>query len=173
MTARTGGRACEAEGGTTRRRRLEARLRARLAPIRARVEPRLRAWMAPLRADLEPRLRAEVATRTRAILVPRAAWLAEARADADAVRTALLAAERHAAAALARLDRSPFSGDTTVHAAHARHPGVQLVFARHGLPRCLDCAVGADETLAEAASGEGLPLDELLKELHALPRVYR
>lgn len=128
----------------------------------------IRVRTAPLRAELAPRLRATLTARTRALLEPRATVLAEARADADAVRTALLGAERHVAAAIAGLDDGPFVATMTVHAAHARHAGVGRVFAGHGLPRCLDCAVGADETLAEAASGEGLPLLTLLEELNAL-----
>jgi hypothetical protein len=90
------------------------------------------------------------------------------RAEADELRSGVTAIEKRGVAVLARLDVSPLTGATTVHAAHARHPGVQAVFARHGLPRCTDCAVGADETLAEAAFGEGMELASLLAELNAL-----
>jgi hypothetical protein len=138
------------------------------APIPERLAAAVRARIAPIHADLAPRVRAFLAVRTRAHLTPRAEALVAARADADAVRSALLLAERSSAAAVARLDRAPITAATTVHAAHARHPGVTGVFARHGLPRCLDCAVGADETLAEAAAGEGLPLENLLAALNAL-----
>lgn len=140
----------------------------RTARSRARIEAAFRARIAPIRAELVPRVRAVLTRRTRALLAPRAEALVEARAHADAVRSALLLAERSSAAAVARLDRAPLSAATTVHAAHARHPGVTGVFARHGLPRCMDCAVGADETLAEAALGEGLDLEILLGELSAL-----
>ncbi len=71
-------------------------------------------------------------------------------------------------AARARLDPGPFRGDMTVHAAHSRHPRVQSIFAARGLPHCPSCAVGADETIAEAALGEGLDLQELLATLRAL-----
>jgi hypothetical protein len=50
----------------------------------------------------------------------------------------------------------------TVHAAHDRDPRAAVLFGERGLPRCLDCAVGADETLAEAATGEGFDLEVLL-----------
>jgi hypothetical protein len=111
-------------------------------------------------------LRTFLADRVRAALAPRrvddvAALLARARADADALAARL---ERE----IARADTRPFRPEMTVHAAHARHPGVQAIFARRGLPRCLDCAVGADETLAEAAHGEDLDLRVLLAELDAL-----
>lgn len=138
------------------------------AGILGRLEATFRRRIAPIHADLAPRVRAFLTVRTRAHLVPRAEALVAARSEADAVRSVLLLAERTSAAAVARLDTSPISAATTVHAAHARHPGVTGVFARHGLPRCLDCAVGADETLAEAASGEGLPLEMLLAELNGL-----
>lgn len=86
----------------------------------------------------------------------------------DLLQHAVLAAGVAADNLHARLDRSPFVAGLTVHAAHARHPGVGAIFARHGLPRCPDCAVGADETLAEAAFGEGLELTGLLTELNEL-----
>ena len=56
----------------------------------------------------------------------------------------------------------------TVHAAWARHPGTARIFRAHHLPACPDCPVGADETLAEAAFGYGLDLDDLLARLNAL-----
>ncbi len=141
----------------SRSARLAAALRARLRPVETRAQARL-----------GPPIRAEIRRQVAALLAPRAALLAEARVGADALQAALRTAEPRAAAAVARLDRAPLSAATTVHAAHARHPGVQAIFARHGLPRCTDCAVGADETLAEAAFGEDLPLGALLAELNAL-----
>jgi hypothetical protein len=141
--------------------------------LRARAAAAFTVRTAPLRAELAPALDAALRTRTRAHLAPRADALAAARTDAEAARIALLTAERRVAAALARLDRAPLSSATTVHAAHARHPGVGAVFARHGLPRCTDCAVGADETLAEAAAGEGFSLETLLDELNALLPVFK
>lgn len=141
------------------------RLAALLAHPRvhaARARVRVRA--APLADTLRDTLRA----RATAHLAARADLLAAAHAEADALAPAVRAAEARVAATLARLDRAPITGATTVHAAHARHPGVQALFARRGLPRCTDCAVGADETLAEAAFGEDFALDTLLSEIHAL-----
>lgn len=89
-------------------------------------------------------------------------------ADLRACRALLPRLEQQLAAARLRLDRSPVTGTTTVHAAHARHPGVGALFAARGLPACPDCAVGADETLAEAAFGEGFDLAGLIKEIRAL-----
>lgn len=63
-----------------------------------------------------------------------------------------------------------FHPDMTVHAAWRRHPGVARVFARYGLPDCLSCSVGVDESLAEAAEGYDLPPEQLLAELQALLR---
>lgn len=63
-----------------------------------------------------------------------------------------------------------FHGEMTVHAAWRRHPGVAKVFASRGLPDCPSCAVGVDETLAEAADGYQIPRDELIAELQALLR---
>jgi hypothetical protein len=140
------------------------RLRAAALRAAAAVRPRL----APVEVPLRDALLSEIRVRVADALAPRADGLTEARAAADALADALRAAEPRAAAALARLDRSPFLPSTTVHAAHARHPGVQAIFARRGLPRCPDCAVGADETLAEAAWGESFPLDALLAELNEL-----
>jgi len=62
----------------------------------------------------------------------------------------------------------PFTQEMTVHRAWARHPGVRGIFARRHLPACPDCAVGADETLAEVAFGYDFDLDALLRELNAL-----
>jgi hypothetical protein len=130
-------------------------------------------WWTSRRQALAAHAREALAAQVRVVLAPRQALHGAARADADALRPAVHALAARADALYARLDRTPFSGALTVHAAHARHPGVQAVFARHGLPRCPDCAVGADETLAEAAFGEGLPLDTLLAELNALSAVFR
>ncbi len=63
---------------------------------------------------------------------------------------------------------APLDGQLTVHAAHARHPGVRALFARRGLPHCPACAVGADESLSEAAFGEDFDLNGLIAEIHAL-----
>jgi hypothetical protein len=53
----------------------------------------------------------------------------------------------------------------TVHALLLAHPGAVAALAARGLPACGDCAVGADETLAEAARLEGFDLPALLAAL--------
>lgn len=118
-----------------------------------RLRPEVRAWAEPL-------IRAALGER-------RQVWEA-AGADLDALRGALRSLERAVPEVAPRFDRTPLGPDMTVHAAHARDPRVQQVFARHGLPDCPSCAVGADETLAEAARAEGVPLEALLAELRAL-----
>lgn len=97
-----------------------------------------------------------------------ATQLATIRNEVVAVATSLDTLEDRLRAAADRLHPGPFRAEMTVHAAHARHPGVRPIFAARGLPHCPSCAVGADETLAEAASGEGLDLQELLAALAAL-----
>jgi hypothetical protein len=114
-----------------------------------------------------------VMQQVRGVLAQRSATQAEVAAELERVRVGLRALERRVADARARFDGGPVHRDTTVHAAHARHPGVAALFARRGLPRCTDCAVGADETLAEAALGEGFEIDALLEEIHALLRSAR
>lgn len=104
----------------------------------------------------------------RQVLAERSALLVEVGDALDRARADLAALERRVADARARHDPRPVDATTTVHAAHARHPGVAALFAARGLPRCTDCAVGADETLAEAALGEGFHLDTLLDEIRAL-----
>jgi hybrid cluster-associated redox disulfide protein len=99
------------------------------------------------------------------------------RRAADALRSersALDDAQRSVNARVLRLEAdlaartAPLTGSTTVHQAWRRHPGVQAVFARRHLPACDGCAVGIDETLAEAALGHGFDLDQLLAELRAV-----
>lgn len=97
----------------------------------------------------------------------RAAWL-PALAEVEALRGRVRTLDRAVEAAAPRYDRTPIGPGLTVHAAHARDPRVQAVFARHGLPDCPSCAVGADETLAEAALAEGFSVDALLAELRTL-----
>lgn len=124
--------------------------------------------MVDLVARVRARLRRLLEARVRAALADRAADHAAIAADLAAVRVALPALERRLADARARLDPTPLGPYTTVHAAHARHPGVRALFAARGLPACPDCAVGADETLAEAAFGEGFDLQGLLDAIAAL-----
>lgn len=123
---------------------------------------------ADLRRALGARLLTLLRERARAALEPR-------RRDLDALRAAAadLRAQQRAMLddldrRLAALDRRPLTAESTVHAAW-RRPGAREIFAARGLPDCPSCAVGADETLAEAAGLEGLPLDELLRLLNRLP----
>lgn len=115
-----------------------------------------------------PPLRDVLTDRVRATLEPRRGVTDEGWTVADTILADTRAIEARAVHALARLDREPLSGRLTVHAAHARHPGVQAVFAQFGLPSCPSCAVGADETLEEAARGEGFELEALLSALRPL-----
>lgn len=115
-----------------------------------------------LREVADPVVRSELADRRQAVVL--------ARAELDGLRAPLRAVERGALAALPRFDRRPLGPDLTVHAAHARDPRVQAVFARHGLPDCPSCPVGADETLAEAAFSEGFDVHALLEELRGIER---
>lgn len=125
------------------RRQLQERLRARVVQDLA---PRIR--------DTED-LRAGVADLQRRVSVL-SAGLDRAEALASSLTEDLAAAS------------APFTSDMTVHAAWARHPGVAGIFASHHLPACPDCAVGADETLGEAAFGYALDLSDLLARLNGL-----
>jgi len=107
-----------------------------------------------------------VASRVVTLLMPR-----DSRALGDEtarLRAAVDELDDRLVAARARLDPGPFRGEMTVHAAHARDARVQAIFTARGLPHCPSCAVGADETIAEAAMVEGLDLEELLATLRAL-----
>jgi hypothetical protein len=86
-------------------------------------------------------------------------------ADMAATRAGLAGCEARVRELLQRHDPRPIDGTTTVHVAIARDPRVERALVARGLPRCRDCAVGAEETLAEAAFGEGFDLDGLLSEL--------
>ena len=134
----------------------DATARVRAAVLRA-LRPKL---AAPLALWVEPVVRAALDERRQAVVL--------ARLEVDGVRPRLRALERGTDAALARFDRRPLGPQLPIHAAHARHPGVQAIFARHGLPDCPSCPVGGDETLAEAAFSEGFDVDQLLLELRAL-----
>lgn len=113
---------------------------------------------------MRPWLRAQIVI----LLVRRREQWSEIQADHRAIRERLRQLQRDVDHTIHRLDRSPFRPDLTVHAAHARHEGVQAIFAEHGLPACPSCAVGADETLAEAAAAEGIDLSLLLTQLNRL-----
>lgn len=128
-------------------------MNALLQALSQRFGPSFRDW-----------LRGEV----RALLAERQKNWQELESEQQALFSDLRRLRAQLLANAERLDRSTLTGTHTVHAAHRRHPGVQAVFARHGLPRCLDCMVGADETLEEAAFGEGMVFSELLQELNSL-----
>lgn len=144
--------------------------RMRLSSLRDAIGRRLRPLAAPAQDRAHEELRALVRRCAGAELAPRTELLRESRAEAEAARDALERLERSVPKVAARLWTGPFRAETTVHAAWQRHPGVAAVFARRGLPRCLDCAVGEDETLAEAATGEGFGVEGLLAELNGLIR---
>ncbi len=131
---------------------------------------RAREWgrrlLARARAAADGPLEAAV----RAALAPRRDAQRAVEAEHDAARTAIIDLEHRVRADLARLDPRPVGRATTVHAAHHADPRVGAWFAAHGLPACLACAVGADETLEEAASAEGVDLGSLLAILGDDPR---
>ncbi len=114
------------------------------------------------------RARAYLACAVRTELAARKGLIAEARTLLGEALPAVDGLDDALVAAAARLDPGPFRGDMTVHAAHARHPRVRALFAARGLPGCPDCAVGVDETLAQAALAEGFALSALLDELREL-----
>ena len=121
---------------------------------------------------LADRLRAALDGAVRAGLAPYVEERGAIRAEVDALRLGITALSRDREALDRWLTRraGPFTGDMTVHEAWARHPRAKEVFARHHLPACPACAVGADETLAEAAFGYRLSLEDLLGELNAVLR---
>ncbi len=127
----------------------------------ARLPHRVRRHaVAVLRAHAEPVIRGILDDRRHAAVL--------IRADLAAARPTLRALEHTVDAVAPVFDRRPLGPDLPIHAAHARDPRVREVFARHGLPNCPACPVGADETLAEAAFSEGFDVDQLLAELVAL-----
>jgi hypothetical protein len=119
-------------------------------------------------ARLSPPARDEIRRRVRELLAARAELLASAQAEADALQRSLREAEPRVSRELARLDRTPLGPGTTVHAAHARHPRRSRGSGVGRTGRTRPARRGADETLAEAAFGESLPLEALLTELNAL-----
>ena len=121
-----------------------------------------RGW-ARVRARLAPRVRAFLVGEVRRHLDARR--MDAAAEDLGATRAGLSPCEARVRGLRARYDLAPIGPDTTVHAALARDPRVEAALAARGLPRCRDCAVGAEETLAEAAFGEGFDLEGLLRAL--------
>ncbi len=121
-----------------------------------------RGW-AGVRAEVAPRLRALLEGEVRRHLDARRMDAAET--DLSATRATLDACEARVRTLRVRYDLAPVGPHTTVHAALARDPRVEAALAARGLPHCRDCAVGAEETLAEAAFGEGFDLDALMRAL--------
>lgn len=126
-----------------------------------------------MRRLLRERLEAHIAQK----IAPRAeAWAALQRALQDLDRHCVALAEdmvrasdlAQAITSQQSLASQRFTHEMTVHEAWRRHPGVAAIFSAHHLPACTDCAVGADETLAEAAFGYNLDLADLLAKLNAL-----
>lgn len=101
-------------------------------------------------------------------LAPRRDDHRQLQAELQVLRTQLVSQRKFIEKELQRLDRSPVDASTTVHGAHRRHPKVQEIFASYGLPACMDCAVGAEESLQEAAFGEELPAALLIGRINAL-----
>ncbi len=61
-----------------------------------------------------------------------------------------------------------FLPDTIVAEALARHPKARWVFAAYHIGGCNGCERATGETLQEVASGYGIPLDNLLRDLNSL-----
>ena len=61
-----------------------------------------------------------------------------------------------------------FEPETIVAEALSRHPKARWVFAAYHIGGCNGCERASDETLAEVATGYGIPLDRLLRDLNAL-----
>lgn len=63
-----------------------------------------------------------------------------------------------------------FQPDTVVAEALARHPKARWVFAAYHIGGCNGCERATGETLREVATGYGIPLDNLLRDLNSLDR---
>ncbi len=61
-----------------------------------------------------------------------------------------------------------FSPRMTIQDALKLHPGVKEVLAKMHIGGCSSCSVSATETLAEAAEGHGVDLEEMLSGLNSL-----
>lgn len=123
------------------------------------LRQQLRAWLGARAKEVSERALEPLATE-KAALWPRVGELAT---DLDRAEAKLGRLEADLEALTA-----PFTPTMTIHQAWKRHPGVAAIFARHHLPDCPACPVGADERLEEAAFGYGIPLDPWLAELNAL-----
>ena len=61
-----------------------------------------------------------------------------------------------------------FAPDTLVADALSRHPKARWVFAAYHIGGCNHCERAVGETLEEVATGYGIPLDGLLRDLNSL-----
>lgn len=61
-----------------------------------------------------------------------------------------------------------FEPQTIVADALSRHPKARWVFAAYHIGGCNGCARATDETLEQVATGYGIPLDRLLRDLNSL-----
>ncbi len=121
-----------------------------------------------LRKRLQDWLLLQLQASVRRCLTPRRTDHQQLQAELAQLRAQLATHRNFIEAELQRLDRAPVDANTTVHGAHQRHPRVREIFASFGLPACPDCAVGAEESLQEAAFGEQLPLATLIGRINAL-----
>ena len=65
--------------------------------------------------------------------------------------------------------QAPFSAEMTIDDAWNNHPKASEIFQRYHLPSCSGCSVRFDETIAEATEAYGIPLEDFLCALNALP----
>ncbi len=152
----------------TERARCRGESRARYpsgvsAPPQCRIE--LDAVAARARGAAGRWLRPRLEARVRRDLGPRREAIAGARSDLEGAASRLPLLRSRLAELRARAHVGPLTPDMTVHALLLAHPGAVAALAARGLPACGDCAVGADETLAEAARLEGFDLPALLAAL--------
>lgn len=93
---------------------------------------------------------------------------ADVRARAEALRNGLTGVRVRLDHVAARAHVGPPHAGMTMHAVLAAWPGARDVLARRGLPACDACAVGAEETLAEASALEGFDLSGVLSDIRSL-----
>jgi len=61
-----------------------------------------------------------------------------------------------------------FMPETIVADALSRHPKARWVFAAYHIGGCNGCERATGETLEEVATGYGIPLEKLLRDLNSL-----
>ena len=61
-----------------------------------------------------------------------------------------------------------FEPHTIVAEALSLHPKARWVFAAYHIGGCNGCERASDETLEQVATGYGIPLDRLLRDLNSL-----